>query len=71
MNTYVKVLGFATHHEPPLLFPTYEEAFAYCDDGEEPIQRKPDHIVDVTKMVPLTDEQIRQIEAAHGIKGKE
>lgn len=31
------VLGYATHHDEPMLFPTREEAQQYCDDDEEPI----------------------------------
>lgn len=32
-----EIIGWATHHEPPMLFPTREEAMSYCDDDEEPI----------------------------------
>lgn len=31
------IYGYATHHEPPMLFPTLEEAQAYCGDDESPI----------------------------------
>lgn len=31
------IIGWATHHEPPMLFPTREEAVLHCDDDEEPI----------------------------------
>jgi hypothetical protein len=29
-------VGFATHHDEPMLFPTEEEARMYCDDDEVP-----------------------------------
>jgi hypothetical protein len=32
-----EVKGWATHHDEPMLFPTRDEAVAYCDDDEEPI----------------------------------
>lgn len=32
-----EVVGFATHHDEPMLFPNRKEAAAYCDDGEEPV----------------------------------
>lgn len=31
------VIGYATHHDEPMLFPTIEEARQFCDDDEEPI----------------------------------
>ena len=30
-------VGWATHHDEPMLFPTWREAAMHCDDGEEPI----------------------------------
>jgi hypothetical protein len=30
-------VAWATHHEPPMLFPTQAEAAAYCDDDARPI----------------------------------
>lgn len=32
-----EVVGFATHHDEPMLFPSKGEAATYCDDGEEPV----------------------------------
>jgi hypothetical protein len=32
-----EVVAWATHHEPPMLFPTRGEALQYCDDDEAPI----------------------------------
>lgn len=32
-----EVLGFTTHHDEPMLFPSKREAAMYCDDGEEPM----------------------------------
>lgn len=32
-----EVVGFATHHDEPMLFPSKREAAMYCDDGEEPV----------------------------------
>ena len=32
-----EVIGYATHHEPPMLFPDRDEAALHCDDDEEPI----------------------------------
>ncbi len=29
-------VGFATHHDEPMLFPTEEEARMYCSDDEVP-----------------------------------
>ena len=76
-----EILGWATHHDEPMLFPTRKEAILYCEDDEEPrpLYTSP------PKREPLTDEQIdalpfppsgtatlrdfvRIIEAAHGIK---
>lgn len=31
------IIGWATHHEEPMLFPTRKEAAEYCNDDEEPI----------------------------------
>lgn len=33
-----EVFAWATHHEPPMLFPTYTEAAQHCDTDEEPIR---------------------------------
>lgn len=30
-------VAWMTHHEPPMLFPTREEAAAYCADDEQPL----------------------------------
>lgn len=32
-----EVVGFATHHDEPMLFPSRSEAAMYCDDEEEPV----------------------------------
>ena len=32
-----EIIGWATHHEEPMLFPTWKEAAEYCNDDEEPI----------------------------------
>ena len=37
MTNKPEVVGFATHHDEPMLFPNRKEAAAYCDDGEEPV----------------------------------
>lgn len=37
MTNKPEVVGFATHHDEPMLFPNRKEAADYCDDGEEPI----------------------------------
>lgn len=31
------IIGWATHHDEPMLFPTREEAALHCDADEEPI----------------------------------
>lgn len=76
------IIGYATHHEEPMLFPTKEEALQYCDFEEEPIA-----LYAAPQAKPLTDDRIwelaancldshfgrlnfaRAIEAAHGIGG--
>ena len=30
-------VAFMTHHDEPMLFPTWDEAVQYCDDDESPI----------------------------------
>lgn len=37
----VQPVAWATHHDEPMLFPTFKEAAMYCDDGEEPIALVP------------------------------
>lgn len=32
-----EVMGFATHHDEPMLFPSSREAMMYCNDEEEPV----------------------------------
>lgn len=32
-----EAVAWMTHHEPPMLFPTREEAAAYCADDEQPL----------------------------------
>src|SRR5690606_37039983 len=32
-----EVVGFATHHDEPMMFPNRKEAAAYCDDREDPV----------------------------------
>lgn len=32
-----EVVGFATHHDEPMLLPSKGEATIHCDDGEEPV----------------------------------
>jgi len=34
----IEPIGWATHHEEPMLFPTRKEALKYCDDDEKPIE---------------------------------
>lgn len=36
-KTEQEVIGYATHHDDPMLFPTIDEARLYCGWGEEPI----------------------------------
>lgn len=31
------VVGYATHHNEPLVFPTFKEAAVFCGDDEEPV----------------------------------
>lgn len=33
----MQVVAWATHHEEPMLFPTWKEAFMHCDEDEEPV----------------------------------
>lgn len=46
--------GWATHHEPPMLFPTREEAAAHCADDEQPIALAP---IAAPQPVPATGAQ--------------
>jgi len=39
--TVGEAVAWMTHHEPPMLFPTKEEAASYCDDDEQPIPLYP------------------------------
>lgn len=32
-----EAVAWMTHHDEPMLYPTFAEAAAYCDDGESPI----------------------------------
>lgn len=32
-----EAVAWMTHHDEPMLYPTFAEAAAYCDDGEPPI----------------------------------
>jgi len=33
---------WATHHDEPMLFPTFDEALAHCDEDEQPIRMVPE-----------------------------
>lgn len=50
-----EILGWATHHDEPMLFPTRKEAVLYCEDDEEPrpLYTSP------PKRKPLTDDTLR------------
>ena len=41
-------VAFMTHHDDPMLFPTWDEAVQYCDDDESPISLF--HATDVAKL---------------------
>lgn len=41
-------VAFMTHHDEPMLFPTWDEAVQYCDDDESPISLF--HADDVAKL---------------------
>jgi len=41
-------VAFMTHHDEPMLFPTWDEAVQYCDDDESPISLF--HAADVAKL---------------------
>lgn len=41
-------VAFMTHHDEPMLFPTWGEAVQYCDDNEPPISLF--HADDVAKL---------------------
>ena len=41
-------VAFMTHHDDPMLFPTWGEAVQYCDDDESPISLF--HADDVAKL---------------------
>lgn len=41
-------VAFMTHHDDPMLFPTWGEAVQYCDDDESPISLF--HAADVAKL---------------------
>jgi len=41
-------VAFMTHHDDPMLFPTWDEAVQYCDDDESPISLF--HADDVAKL---------------------
>ena len=45
MTSAPETIGWATHHDEPLLFPDCKEAAAYCDEDEFPIEliAKADH----------------------------
>ena len=41
-------VAFMTHHDEPMLFPTWDEAAQYCDDDESPISLF--HTADVARL---------------------
>jgi hypothetical protein len=74
------IVAWATHHDEPMLWPTEQEASAYCDDDEEPIPltdqatataRISELEAEVERLRPLADryEWLRQcssVSSCHG-----
>lgn len=56
-------VAFMTHHDDPMLFPTWGEAVQYCDDDESPISLF--HADDVARLQQENEEQARLL----GISG--
>lgn len=53
-------VAFMTHHDDPMLFPTWDEAVQYCDDDESPISLF--HADDVAKLQTENEELKSEIE---------
>lgn len=50
-----QAVAWMTHHDEPMLYPTFSEAAAYCDDDEPPIPlyaAPPAHAVDLERFRP-------------------
>ncbi|HGM6769883.1 TPA: hypothetical protein ACKQAW_000403 [Stenotrophomonas maltophilia] len=54
-----KPVAWMTHHDEPLLYPTFQEAAAYCDDDEPPIPLYAAPPAQAVDLGQLTDADVR------------
>ena len=60
-------VAWMTHHDEPMLYPTFQEAAAYCDDDEPPIPlyaSQPAQAVDLGMPIAMIDQALGHLSTA-------